>query len=176
MKFEIPEEEWKKARVPHEIFLTNMVGNHILMFIAALGIVDSFWQPLAMVPVISLCLLIYILWRAKRSKTKDAWFVMCHWQIAAKRSRIFIYMLLLMLTVATLSWLGYTYFGMMKVAVYAIAGGLGILPTMVTVLILILMESDAMHQAKQCKLPESVVELYPNPDAIVVEEINPSAG
>lgn len=176
MKFEIPEDEWKKARVPHEIFLTNMVGNHILVFIAALGVVGSFWQPLAMVPVISLCVLFFTLWRAKKAKVNEPWFVMCHWQIAAQRSRIFIYMLMLMSTVATLGWIGYTYLGMMEVAVYAIVGGLGFLPTMVTVLILILMESDAMHQARQCKIPDGVVERYPNPNAKVVEDIDPSAG
>lgn len=166
MGFHIPGAEWKKAQVSHEIFLANMIGNHILMFIAALGVVNSLWQPLAIVPVVSLCLLIYTLWRARKSKLEDPWFVMCHWQIAAQRSRIFIYMLLLMLAVATLGWLGYTYLGMMKVAVYAIVGGVGILPTMVTVLVLIIMESDVMYQAKQCKLPDSVVERYPNPDDV----------
>ena len=164
MKFEIPEEEWKKAQVPHEIFLTNMIGNHVLMFIAALGMVGIYWQPLAMVPVISFCLLVYTLWRARKSKVEDPWFVMCHWQIAAQRSRIFIYMLMFMLIVSTFGWAGYTYFGMMKVAVYAIVGGVGILPTMVTILVLIMMESDAMYQAKQGKLPNSVVERYPNPE------------
>lgn len=175
MKFEITKEEWNKARVPHEIFLTNLVGNHILMFVAAVGMVGSFWQPLAMVPVISFTLLLYTLWRAKKSKTTDSWFVMCHWQIAAKRSRLFIYMLMLVLVISALGWVGYAYFGMMKVALYAMVGGVGFLPIMVTVLILILMESDAMFQAKQCKVPDSIVALYPNPNAKVVEDIDPSA-
>ena len=170
MKFEITEEEAKKAKVPHEIFLTNMVGNHILMFIAALGMVGSYWQPLALVPLISISLILYTLWRAKKSKAEDPWYVMCHWQIAAKRSRMFINMLLLMVLGSVFGWIGHTYLGMMEVAVYALVGGVAILPTMVTVLVLIVMESDAMHQATQHKLPDSVVELYPNPDMKVIEE------
>ena len=75
-----------------------------------------------------------------------------------------------MITVTFLGWIGYTYLGMMKVAVLALIGGVGILPTMVTVLALIIMESDAMHQAKQGKLPDSILEKFPNPGLQVIEE------
>ena len=51
MKYEIPEEQVKKAKAPHELFLTNLIGNHILWFVAALGVYGSFWQPMALVPV-----------------------------------------------------------------------------------------------------------------------------
>ncbi|OOZ36037.1 hypothetical protein [Solemya velesiana gill symbiont] len=172
MKIEISEEEAKRAKIPHEIFLTNLIGNHILWFVAALGTVGTFWQPLAMVPVVSFTLLAYTLWKANKIKADESgsWFVMCHWQIAARRSRIFIYMLMASLTVSLLGWLGYTYGGMMKEAVYAIVGGMGILPVMVTVLVLIIMESDVLHQATHHKLPDRMIELYPNPDAKVVDE------
>jgi len=40
-------------------------------------------------------------------------------------------------------------------------GGAAALPTMVTVLVLIIMESDALHQAKQGILPDWVREQYP---------------
>lgn len=170
MKFEISDVMAHKAKIPHEILLTNLIGNHILWFVAALGLAGSFWQPIAMVPIFSFATLAYILWRARRSRQQDEWYVMCHWQICAARSRLFIYMLLLGTTVAVLGWVGYTYFGMMKVAVYAISGGVGILPVMVTVLILILMESDALHQASLHKLSKGTVEKYPAPEGMVVLE------
>ena len=170
MKFDISAAKSHKAKIPHEIFLTNMIANHILWFVAALGLARSYWQPLALVPVVSFGILFYTLWRARASRRRDSWFVMCHWQIAAKRSRLFIGMLLLLAIIAGLGWLGYTYGGMMEVAVYAITGGIGLLPVMVTVLVLIIMESDVLHQAAQHKLPKSIVERYPNPDAVVLEE------
>lgn len=170
MKFQVSDETAHKAKIPHEVLLTNLIGNHVLWFIAALGLAGSYWQPLAMVPVFSFVSLAYILWRASRAKTQDEWFVMCHWQICAARSRVFIYLLLMSLTVVILGWVGYTYFGMMKVAVYAISGGVGILPVMVTVLILILMESDALHQATLQKLPKRMLEKYPAPADLVVLE------
>lgn len=168
MKFEISDELVHKAKIPHDIFLTNLIGNHILWFVAALGIVRSYWQPLAMVPIISLSVLFYTLWRAKKSQ--DPWYVWVHWQIAAARSRLFIYMLLAVLGVWLLGWIGFTYFEMKKVAVVALIGGVGILPIMVSVLILILMESDALHQATSCRLTKSVVEKYPYPADVVVLE------
>jgi hypothetical protein len=170
MKFKISDEVAHKAKIPHEILLTNLIGNHILWFVASLGLANSYWQPLALVPVFSLATLTYILWRARRSVKQDDWYVMCHWQICAARSRLFIYMLLLALTVVILGWLGYTYLGMMKVAVYALSGGVGILPVMVTVLVLILMESDALHQSSLHRLPKRIVEKYPVPDTVVVLE------
>lgn len=170
MKFEISEQESKQAKVPHEIFLTNLVGNHILWFIASLGLVRSYWQPLALVPIVSILLLGYILWRAQRAKTIDTWYVMCHWQICASRSRTFILILSIFGFIAFLGWLGFTYFGMKEVAVMAMIGGTGVLPVMVTVLVLVLMESDALHQAAQHKLPKRMIERYPNPDIRIVEE------
>lgn len=170
MKFEIPAEQIKRARVPHELFLTNLIGNHILWFVAALGIYSSFWQPVAMVPVISLSILLFTLWRAQKAKHSDPWFVMCHWQICAKRSRVFLFMFAILGTVSLLGWVGYTYFGMMEVAVQAMIGGMGVLPVMVTVLVLIVMESDAMHQASQQRIPKGVVERFPNPEMVPLEE------
>ncbi|MET0067915.1 MAG: hypothetical protein ABW076_16345 [Candidatus Thiodiazotropha sp.] len=170
MKFEISDDLVHKAKIPHDIFLTNLIGNHILWFVASLGVVRSYWQPLALVPIISLVLLIYTLRRAKQAKLKEHWFVSVHWQIAAARSRLFIYMLLAVISVWIFGWIGFTYLGMKKVAVMAMIGGVGILPIMVSVLILILMESDALHQATQRRLSKRVVEKYPYPDDVVVLE------
>ncbi|MCB1752240.1 MAG: hypothetical protein KDI74_11015 [Gammaproteobacteria bacterium] len=170
MKFQISDAESHRAKIPHEIFLTNLIGNHILWFIAALGMAKTYWQPLALVPLFSVALLVYTLWRARLSRQRDSWFVMCHWQICAGRSRIFIIMLMLAVTVSALGWVAYSRFGLMKEAVYALIGGLGILPIMVTVLVLILMESDALHQAALHKLPDRIAGRYPNPGVPVVEE------
>jgi hypothetical protein len=169
MQFEITEDEGRKAKIPHEIFITNLVANHILWFIAALGVVRSYWQPLALVPIMSLSILVYTLWRAKRTRLQGGWFVMCHWQVSARRSRFFIGMLLLLFCMFALGWVGYTYLGMMKEAVYALVGGIGVLPVMVTVLVLIVMESDAMHQASQGRMGKQVYERYPNPQAVIIE-------
>ncbi len=170
MRFEVSQQEIKQANVPHEIFLTNLIGNHILMAIAAGGVAGSFPWVMAVIPVISFSLLGYTLWRARQSFTRDSWYVMCHWQVCARRSRIFILMLLLLVAAMGLGWMAYAVGGMMKEAVIALVLGTGILPVMVTVLVLVIVESDALYHANQAKLPKWVVERYPNPDAKVVAE------
>ena len=170
MQFEISQQEQAKAKIPHELFLTNLIGNHILWFVASLGILNSMWQPVAMVPVVSFAVLIYTILRARKERANPTnWYVMCHWQMAARRSLAFISVLSLLLLVALLGWIGFTYLGMMKVAVLAMIGGVGLLPTLVSVLVLIVMESDAMHQTTQGKLPKGIYERFPNPDAVVID-------
>ena len=174
MRFDVSKEEIKKANVPHELFLTNLVGNHILMAIAAGGMAGSFPWLMAIIPAISFSILGYTLWRARKSLTRDSWYPMCHWQVCARRSKILILVLGLLLLISTLGWVGYTYLGMMKEAVLALIAGVGLLPVMVTVLVLVITESDALYHAKQAKLPNWVVAQFPNPDAKVVEEDKPA--
>jgi hypothetical protein len=173
MRFQVSPDEIKRANVPHEIFLTNLIGNHILMAVAAGGVAGSFPWIMAMIPAISFAILGYTLWRARRAVGRDPWYVMCHWQVCARRSRIFILMLSLLLLAVMLGWAAHVYGGLMKEAAIALVAGGGILPVMVTVLVLIIVESDALYHANQAKLPNWVVERFPNPDAVVIEDDAP---
>lgn len=168
MQFRITDEEKKRARQPHEILLVNLITNHILFFVALLGIASSYPEYLITVPILSAGILSYLLYRAGRSKDRDSWYVFCHWQLCARRCYWFIWMLVLMVAVIAAGWLAVR-MGAMEVLVYALAG-VGMLPTMLFVLALIMLESDAMHQIKNGALPKWLVERYPNPDAVIVEE------
>ena len=65
MRFDVSPDEIRKANVPHEIFLTNLIGNHILMTVGAGGVAGSFPWVMAVIPVMSFSLLGYTLWRAR---------------------------------------------------------------------------------------------------------------
>jgi len=170
MLFEVSDIEKKKAKVPHDLFLVNLIGNHILMFVSTLGLATSWAWPLLLVPLISVSILAYTLWRGKKSLSIDPWYVSCHWQICVHRSKTFIKMLTILVFVLPLAWYAYTYLGWMKEAVYAFVFGLALFPIMVTILVLIIMESEGLHSANQGKLPNWVVEKYPNSNAVVVTE------
>ena len=152
------------------MFLVNLIANHILTFAAALGLASNWVWPLLIVPVVSFIILGTIIVKGIQSRKNKPWFVMCHWQIAMSRSIFFIKMILILLTIAGIGLYGYTNLGWMKEAVFALIGGVCILPVMVTTLILIIMESDALHQAGQGKLPEKIVDRFPNPDAKIIAE------
>jgi hypothetical protein len=106
------------------------------------------------VPLLSFAALAYTYYRSGKVKREDSEFIWAHWQVARRWSKLFSMMLTLLLTVSTLGWLANVHLGMMKEAVYAMIGGLGILPTLVSVLILIVIESDSLHHARVGTLPK----------------------
>ena len=165
MKFDIPEQERKQARHPHEYFLVNLITNHILVFVGLLGMARDNPFLLLIVPTVSILILSYLLYRARRSFKVDSWFVCCHWQLCARRSRFFIGMILFMgLVVLGLILSVGGDVNALKPGHYAL-GGVAILPTMFSVLVLIIMESDAVHKANISEVPDWLVKKYPPPQA-----------
>jgi membrane-associated HD superfamily phosphohydrolase len=160
MSFEISDKEKKQARQPHELFLINLITNHILLFAAALGVATSYPLLLLPIAIASASILIYTLVRARRALVADTWFVSCHWQVAARRSRMFLIMLAAVSgIVATILLVAG---GDPRPQHWAILGAT-VLPVMVTVLVLIILETDAMQQATHGDLPKWVRERIPQP-------------
>ncbi|MCW9014488.1 MAG: hypothetical protein OQL06_11955 [Gammaproteobacteria bacterium] len=157
MQFEISEQESKKAKIPHEIFLTNLIFNHILLFVAIIS-ASSLAKYVVIVPVFSVLSLLYLFYGAHRAKTKASWYVNGHWQLCARRSRVFLIMIGIMLTIFGIIWL--VSGGNLRPQHWAL-GGAAFLPTMVTVLVLIIMESEALHHAKIGILPDWVKDRFP---------------
>jgi hypothetical protein len=163
LQFSISPSEAKRAKWPHELFLINLVFNHIFVFIATLSVASTFPKLSALAPIISCCIIGYIFVKSKQVMESDeSWFVKAHWQICAKRNRLFI-MLLLVPCVVTLTvlWLS-GILGWSKIQSIALIGGVGLLPFMVALLILIIQGNDSVHLARFGKLPKSFVEQHPD--------------
>jgi len=160
MKYDIPPERIREATQPHEIFLINLVFNHIFLFVGGLSVVRTFPILLSMVPIISISILLYTLWRANRSLGKDHWYVMCHWQVSAHWTRLFALVLGILGFLLIVGTVLRAYFSFSEITVYAVIGGFGLLPTMICILILIAIESDALHQARQGMLPDWATARY----------------
>jgi len=109
---------------------------------------------MALVPIFSVMALVYTFYRASKVKREDSEFIYIHWQIARRWSLLFTYALLLLSSVSLLGWLANQHLGLMKEAVYGLIGGFGILPTLVTVLVLIVIESDSLHHARVGTIPK----------------------
>ena len=142
------------AKRAHDTFLSNLIVNHILLFsgIATLG--QSYFHLMGLVPIISVLIIAYTLFRAAKLQRADSEFVFIHWQIAACWSRLLAMMLSLLVVLSVSAWLAHTQLGLMREMSYALAAGLGLLPTLVSVLVLVVVESDALHHAKEGTYPK----------------------
>lgn len=165
-QFNVSAEERKRAKWPHEIFLINLIFNHIFVFCATVAIFGSFPFMPALVPIISFSIIGYIFIKAKQvSAGNEPWFVKMHWQIAAKRNRFF---LLLLAATCGISigglWLS-KMLGWAKVPTIALIGGVGLLPFMVTLLVLIVLGNESVHIARDGKLPKRFAEQNPDRQA-----------
>lgn len=158
-QFSISSEEGKRAKWPHEIFLINLVFNHIFVFVATVSVFNTFPMLPMLVPVISFSIIGYILLKARQIAVgNDTWFVKSHWQIAAGRNRVF----MLLLAVACIVcggglWLSGA-MGWAKIKTIALIGGIGLLPFMASLLALIVLGNDSVFQARTGKLPKRFVE------------------
>lgn len=158
----ISESEARRARHPHDIFLINLITNHVLLFIGLLGLAKSYPWLMLLTPLISVVLLGYLLYRSRQVRHHESWFVSCHWQLCARHSRFFV--VILALLAAVIGGLLLSVDGelaALRPGHYAL-GGVAFLPTMLSILALIVLESDAAHKARHGELPDWLAERYPS--------------
>ncbi|MFW5450723.1 MAG: hypothetical protein ACKE9I_03900 [Methylophagaceae bacterium] len=151
---QVSEQEIAAAKVPHDIFLSNLIMNHMLLFAGIATFGPSYVKFIVVVPIFSFMALVYTFYRSAKVKREDSEFIYIHWQIARRWSKLFTGVLMLLMTVSLLGWLANQYMGLMKEAVYGLIGGFGILPTLLAVLVLIVIESDSLHHARVGTLPK----------------------
>lgn len=148
-------EEIIRAKWPHEIFLINLVFNHILVFASTFGVFSTFPWMVLIVPITSFAITGYILVKAKKvAAGGETIFVKAHWAVADKRNKHFLKLLTIACVVIGSGLLLSKTMGWSKIATIALLGGVGLLPFMVVLLILIVMGNDSMYQARHSKLPK----------------------
>jgi hypothetical protein len=164
MSEQVTSAEMKRARHLHAVLLFNLIVNHIFIFLVAVSVIKQSIIPSLLVPLFSVLMLGYILINAQRALTREtSWFVRCHWQLAARRARNFLLLFVVMGGFSALVYFGGHAMGMKTLATLALTFGVGLLPFMVTLLVLVVLEFDAEHQCKLGKVPPSAAAAYPAP-------------
>ncbi len=162
MHYEVSEAEITDAKHPHEIFLINLITNHILLFVGLIGFAKTYPWVMLTTPAISIMVLGYIMIRARSKLRTASWYAACHWQLCARRGMLFIGMLMALglVVVGLLLSVGGDA-SQLKPGHYAL-GGVAALPTLVFILALIVMESDGLHKAKSGIVPQWLIDKYPS--------------
>lgn len=164
MEFQASDAEIKRAQKLHSVLLFDFIVIHVFIFVMAISMIKTTYVPLMLMAVLSLASLSYVMFSAKQSIANEpCHFVRCHHLLAAKRARLFLILFLVTGTFTAFMLLGGAQLGISKIATYALAGGIGQLPFMVALLVLVVLEFDAEHQCKSSKIPAAALALHPAP-------------
>lgn len=148
-------DEIRHAKWPHELFLINLVFNHILLFASTFSVYSTFPLMVLVVPTISVAITVYILIKARQvAGSNKPPFVKAHWAVADRRNKQFIWLLAIAALVCFSAYWLLVLAGVSRVALIAILGGVGLLPFMVSLLILIVLGNQSMYEARHNKVPE----------------------
>lgn len=159
--------EIKRAQSLHSALLFDFIVIHVFLFVLALSVLKLSLIPITLMPILSISLLAYVLIKARRALTHEpSYFVRCHMLLAAKRARMFLILFLVTGSFTTLMFIGGPQLGISPIASKALAVGIGQLPFMVTLLVLVVMEFDAEHQCKSSKIPTAAIALHPTPTEV----------
>ena len=142
------------AQLPHQLFLFNSIGNHVLLTVMTISVAMSSPLLTLLIPIISIAIIVFTFIRGATLKNHPSMLVRCHWGIVLRRTRIFLIGYIVLSVASVLAWLLYTYAGAMKELMFALVGGLGLLPMMVLVLALTIIESETLSHAGQGFIPD----------------------
>lgn len=161
MDHQVTGDEIARAKKLHSLLLFDFIVIHVFLFVSALGLMSTSLIPLMVMPVISICMLGYVILKAVRSKSEASQFVRCHMLLACKRAKLFLGLFVVTFSFTALMLFGGAQFGMSKITSYSLAFGIGQLPFMVVLLVLVVLEFDAEHQCNVGKIPASALPLDP---------------
>ncbi|WP_295579327.1 hypothetical protein [uncultured Lamprocystis sp.] len=174
MFFPIPEPVRRQAKSPHEVAMVNLVLFNLLMLIALLGgsfvESDSSLAPYKILGVavplcISLAIVAYTWVRARRAARDGPWFLAAHWRLAGIRYRILLIAYLVGTGLIGLGWLlahAQKSAGMQDLMFIALQR-VAIAPMLITLMVLVMLESGAIYQAQRGEVPDGLVKRVPPP-------------
>ena len=174
MFFPIAEPVRRQAKSPHELAMVNLLLFNLPMLIALLG--GSFVQKdstlaaykalgVAVPLGLSLAVVVYTFLYARRAARVGPWFVAIHWRLAGRRYLVLLIAYLAGAGLIGLGWLlAHTQKlpgmqDMMFIALQRVA----IAPMLITLMVLIMLESGALYAAQRGEVPDGLVKRFPPP-------------
>jgi hypothetical protein len=174
MFFRVDEAARSGAKSPHELAMVNLLLFNLLLLIALLagsflqsGSVLAHYKIIGiLVPLaISLSIVAYTFLQAGRVPVTEPWFVAAHWRLAADRYKI---LLGAYLAGAALIGLGgliaHSYRDpRMQELMFIALQRVAIAPILISLMVLIMLESGSIYQAGRGEVPNRLAERLPPP-------------
>jgi len=166
MQFFIDDPLRAKAKNPHELFIFNLIGFHLFLAPASIGLGIGSWG-LLLTPLFSLPILGYIYLRSRRAEKRGPWFVMVHWKVAVQRAKLLVISYAVTAVILLLViFLTRNADSSMQQILFTVFTRVGVMPVVIMVFVTFVLESSALSQAGKGEVPDPVVRRYPAPDGV----------
>ena len=181
MFFRVDDQIRRQAKSPHELSMINLLLFNLLMLIALLG--GSFVQKESVLAdyrligvllplLISIAIVVYTFVRANKPEAGNRWFITVHWRLTGGRYKILLIAYVVGAALIGLGWLlaqgnsDPRMAGLMFVALQRVA----IAPMLITLMVLIMLESGALYQAGRGEVPNGIINRFPPPPELKGQE------
>ena len=173
MFFPVDETIRRRAKSPHELAMVNLLLVNLPMLIALLA--GSFLQQgsvLAryklvgvLIPLVVSLAVITFTFAKSRGPGTGSWFVTAHWKLATGRYKILLIAYLVGATLIGLGWiLAQTQSDpRMEELMFIALQRVAIAPMLISLMVLIMLESGSIGQAGRGEVPDRLIERFPPP-------------
>jgi hypothetical protein len=161
MQFEAGQDEIRRAKAAHELFMVNL-GAHLLL--GPMGIFLDIGRLGILLPIFTSFLFIgYTLQRSRKLEPQQGYLTYLHWKLALRNYRFLLIGYGLTLLLLGISWL--VEFSVdsaspnrfLSVALTRI----GVMPTIIMVFACFVIENGALNQALRAEVADRLVQRYP---------------
>jgi hypothetical protein len=187
MLFQIDDTTRRKAKTPHELAMVNLLLFNLLILIALLagaflqeGSTLAAYRMAGIVAplTVSLGIVAYTFVNAKKLSATGPWFAAAHWRLATGRHKILLISYVVGAAFVGLGWVlsqsqsDPRMEELMFVALQRVA----IAPFLLSLMVLIMLESGALYQAGRGEVPDRIVKHLPPPADLAKTESAAQAG
>ncbi len=169
MQYDISPELKAQGKAPHELFMVNLAGFHLLLAPASIAVGIGAWGLL--IPLFFSGLVItYIFLRAKALERSGQWFRMAHWKLAFRNCKVLMIGYALTGTILLLAWLltlGIENPETRKI-MFTVFIRIAVMPTVILVLVNFVLAWNGANQAARGEVPDGIVKRFPAPAGVGV--------
>lgn len=184
MFFTVDNATRRKAKSPHELAMINLLLINLPMLIALLAgsflqkgsILENYKLIGVLAPLfVSLGIVVYTFSKAGKTAGDGHWFVAAHWKLTTARYKVLLIAYAVGAGLIGIGWLlslAQKNPGMQELMFVALQR-VAIAPILISLMVLIMLESGSLYQAGRGEVPDGLIERFPPPADFPGSETEP---
>ncbi len=156
----VSDEERRRAKAPHELFMINLFAFHLML--TPLLIFTGIGQAgLLLPPVLSGAVFLYIYLQGRRAERLEPWFVAVHWKLAFQRAKLMLIAYAITAGLMLGAYLLSLGAGKTQDIMFTVLTRVAVMPTVIMVFVVAVLESSAIYQVSRGEVPDPLAKRHP---------------